>query len=166
MTTICFPAQFVKRSLIDALTLELPTLLGSWTKAEFEKNYQKGSKELGNSSYAKNNAIQRMNYIDVFEEQIAFNSALLLTTVAYLFITKDVTPDTSVITMLDIITYGSLVLSWALIMIQAVATSDDTTRITQVLCAFVTGVQLILYISLYLRYKYFSWTSEQLGDYK
>jgi predicted GNAT superfamily acetyltransferase len=105
------------------------------------------------------------NYIDVFEEQIAFNSALLLTTVAYLFITKDVTPDTSVITMLDMITYGSLVLSWALIMIRSVAVFDDITSITQFLCIFVTGMQLILYISLYLRYKYFSSTSEQLGDY-
>ena len=114
------------------------------------------------------------NFIETFEEQVGFNSSLLLTTVAYLFITKDVTPDTSQVTMLDMITYGALVLSWALIMIRCIAISEDTSEIfkesegmvTRWLCLVVTGLQCILFIYLYLRHRYYRRSSEELGDFK
>ena len=110
--------------------------------------------------------------IEEFGDRVGFNSSILLTTVAYLFITKDVTPDTSEVTMLDIITYSALVLSWSLIMIHFFATleissqsfKDTKQDITLGLCFFATGLQCSILIFLFVRYQFYIRSSRQLGD--
>jgi len=111
------------------------------------------------------------NKIEKFSDQVSFNASLLLTTVAYLFITKDVTPETSQVTMLDIITYGALGLSWALIIVHFFALTKVTSQsfkdseedISIALCVIVTGIQCCLFIFLYVRFQFFARSSRKLG---
>jgi heme/copper-type cytochrome/quinol oxidase subunit 4 len=95
---------------------------------------------------------------DDFQEQAVFNASLLLTTVAYLFITKDSTPETNEITMLDVITYTALLVSWALIIIRFLSLSEVSTeeflekRIAIGIFFVAVGIQSSLYLYLYVKY--------------
>lgn len=109
--------------------------------------------------------------IDGFGDEVGFNSSLLLTTVAYLFITKDVTPATSEVTILDVITYGALLLSWGLIMLHFIAShswvgiDEETEQIIGfVICSTTVGVQSFLFLFVYFRYKAILKESSLLGD--
>jgi heme/copper-type cytochrome/quinol oxidase subunit 4 len=110
------------------------------------------------------------NSIDSFGDQVGFNSSLLLTTVAYLFITKDVTPATAEVTLLDGITYGALLLSWMLIMLHFMSIEESDVQkkreewIGLALCATTVGIQICLITFLFVRYKYIMYKSEKLGD--
>ena len=66
--------------------------------------------------------------IDGFGDEVALSSSLLLTTVAYLFIIKDITPATSAVTILDIITYRELLLSWILNLIMLHFLGSELTK--------------------------------------
>lgn len=110
------------------------------------------------------------NSIDSFGDQVGFNSSLLLTMVAYLFITKDVTPATAEVTLLDVITYGALLLSWMLIMLHFMSIEESDVQkkreewIGLALCATTVGIQICLITFLFVRYKYIMYKSEKLGD--
>lgn len=109
---------------------------------------------------------------DDFQEQAVFNASLLLTTVAYLFITKDSTPETNEITMLDVITYTALLVSWALIIIRFLSLSEVSTeeflekRIAIGICFVAVGIQSSLYLYLYVKYNLLIRWSLHLGDIK
>jgi len=109
-------------------------------------------------------------YIDSFGDQVGFNSSLLLTTVAYLFITKDVTPATAEVTLLDVITYGALLLSWMLIMLHFISIEASESQkkleawIGLTLCTTTVGAQVCITIFLFVRYKYIMCKSEKLGE--
>jgi len=109
-------------------------------------------------------------HIDSFGDQVGFNSSLLLTTVAYLFITKDVTPATAEVTLLDVITYGALLLSWILIMLYFISIQASESQkkleawIGLTLCTTTVGAQVCITIFLFVRYKYIMCKSETLGE--
>ena len=101
--------------------------------------------------------------IEDFGDRVGFNSSLLLTTVAYLFITKDVTPPTADVTILDAITYGALILSWLLIVTNFLIENKNT--LDYVFCGVTVGFQILLYTFVYLRYQYIWNKAEVLGEY-
>lgn len=111
---------------------------------------------------------------DDFQDQAGFNASLLLTTVAYLFITKDVTPQTNEITKLDIVTYTALLLSWVLIIFRFLSISEfpseaflDTEKRISIGIAFlVVAVQSSLYLYLYVKYHVLIRGSPHLGEIK
>ena len=110
------------------------------------------------------------NSIVEFGDKVAFNASLLLTTVAYLFITKDVTPQTNEVTILDLITYGALMLSWILTMLQYLSigpqyfSPSTANRIGSTLCYFVVITQCLLCSFVYCRYVYLFRNSRSLGE--
>eukprot|EP00553_Chaetoceros_curvisetus_P001280 CAMPEP_0204621486 /NCGR_PEP_ID=MMETSP0717-20131115/7176_1 /ASSEMBLY_ACC=CAM_ASM_000666 /TAXON_ID=230516 /ORGANISM="Chaetoceros curvisetus" /LENGTH=597 /DNA_ID=CAMNT_0051635895 /DNA_START=69 /DNA_END=1862 /DNA_ORIENTATION=+ len=111
--------------------------------------------------------------IEDFDDQVGFNASVLLTTVAYLFIAKDVTPESSEVTMLDVITYGGLLLNWSLIMIRFIVFSGRASEnfknleksISLGLCTFVSLVQVAFCIFLYVRYTNCYRSSVKLGSF-
>lgn len=106
--------------------------------------------------------------IEEFGDKVGYNASLLLTTVAYLFITKDVTPDTSDVTMLDVITYSALLLCWALIMVHFLGTkyADFDVKTTSLgLCCVTTVLQCIVISYCYFRYKNVTRRGDKLGQY-
>ncbi len=101
--------------------------------------------------------------ITEFGDRISFNSSILLTAVAYLFITKDVTPPAAEVTILDIVTYGALCLCWLLIIIEFLF---DVSRAVQfIICASVVGLQVVLCVIAILRYTYILNNNDSLGTY-
>ncbi|CAJ1938985.1 unnamed protein product [Cylindrotheca closterium] len=109
-----------------------------------------------------------------FEDQAGLNASLLLTTVAYLFITKDVTPETSQVTHLDIITYTALFVSWASILIRYLSLAvvwNETFWVSEKtisfgLCAFAVGIQSSLSLYLYIKHIRLIQRSEMLGEWE
>ncbi|KAL3938761.1 MAG: hypothetical protein SGBAC_006389 [Bacillariaceae sp.] len=109
-----------------------------------------------------------------FEDQAELNASLLLTTIAYLFITKDVTPETSKVTRLDIITYTALFVSWASIMIRYVSLAtvwEETFWISEKklsfgICVIGVGIQSSFSFYLYIKHKRLIQKSELLGEWK
>ena len=108
--------------------------------------------------------------LDELSSRIELNTVLLLTNVAYLFVTKDETPRTSHVTKLDLVTYFCFLAPWFLIVLNYIAFRVDMSltladNISYMVCGTVVGFIGFMIVFMRTKYIFTVQHNSQLGEF-